>query len=215
MDTSYIAKVTDCNDPERRGRVKVACAGLLEDEETTLPQWVDPLLPHGWFLIPEVGDTIEIIVATDGETDEIAGQTSIENPAPRWVGWQWRNKPDSVFTSTHYGKRRGFKIGSATLLFDDSAGADAEVYISCTDGTKISLKSTGITLTATSIKLGANAVQFVALANLVQATFQAVRAAIEAAPTAANDGGATFKAALVLALNAMDFNVAASITKAQ
>lgn len=65
------------------------------------------------------------------------------------------------------------------------------------------------------VKLGRAATQPVALAPLVQANLEALVAAIEAAPVAPLDGGATFKAALIGALSTWPTTVAATKTQAE
>lgn len=57
--------------------------------------------------------------------------------------------------------------------------------------------------------------QFVANATLVTVALEALKTAISAAPTAPNDGGATFKAALVASLAAWPAPIAATKLKAE
>lgn len=64
------------------------------------------------------------------------------------------------------------------------------------------------------IKLGYGATQPVALAPLVQAQLEALKAAIQSAPVSPLDGGTTFKAALVAALTAWPASTAATKTQA-
>ncbi len=68
---------------------------------------------------------------------------------------------------------------------------------------------------AALVKLGAAAVQFVALASLVEAQLNTLKAAIAAAPVTPLDGGAGFKAALVAALAAWPTTTAATKVQAQ
>lgn len=128
----YDATVTVNEDDENRGRIKVACVGLLGDEETELPMWVDPVFDWGWFYVPDVGETVEVEAAVSSDEDEANGQMSIDN-----LNIRWRNKrsytddipqnPDTQATPIHpdllenYGKRRGFATPHGhVFLFDDS-----------------------------------------------------------------------------------------------
>jgi len=68
---------------------------------------------------------------------------------------------------------------------------------------------------ATSINLGGTATQFVALANLVVANLTALKDAISEAAVTPTDGGAAFKAAILLALTSWPSAVAAAKVKAE
>ena len=57
---TFDATVTNIEDPEKRGRIEVSCAGLLGDEDSTLPMWVEPNTDWGWFYVPDVGELVEI-----------------------------------------------------------------------------------------------------------------------------------------------------------
>ena len=85
----YWATVTNNVDPENRGRISVACVGLLGDEETELPMFVEPVHDWGWFYIPDVGELVEIEVIESSDEDEQHGQMSIDN-----LDIKWRSKRD-------------------------------------------------------------------------------------------------------------------------
>lgn len=127
---TYPAKVMSTDDPERRGRIRVACVGLMGDEESELPHWVQPALPWGWFLVPDVGELVEIEVVTGSSEDEQQGQASIDQLDPRWHYRHYGNEEGETptpiaedFTATNYGKRRGFATpGGHVLMFDDTDG---------------------------------------------------------------------------------------------
>ena len=127
----HTATVTDSDDPEKRGRIKVSCAGLLGDEESPLPMWVDPVGQWGWFIVPDVGELVEVVVVAGSGEDEQPGQMSIDNLDVQWrgarhYGNEEGDAPTPVpedFTATNYGKRRGFATpGGHVLLFDDTEG---------------------------------------------------------------------------------------------
>lgn len=188
-DLSVSAKVMSIADPEQRGRIQVASADLLGDEDTTMPEWIEPLLQWGWFTLPEVGDEVEVVYADSGETDEIRGQTSIVSPDIRWMGWRRRDDIDAIF-KTNYGKRRGFKTKLGTLYFDDSSAG--EVLISCGSTATIKIKADGtIEMTGTKMVLttstpgsilfgGEGAVEPLALAAAILANMQALNTIIQA-----------------------------------
>jgi hypothetical protein len=136
-EETYPATVTSNEDDEFRGRVRVACAALLGDEETELPMWVEPVLDWGWFYIPDVGETIDVVVVSSSDSDENRGQMSIDNLDIRWKGKRYYtvDEPENENTvatpvhpdfKTSYGKRRGFATPHGhTLIFDDTKDAPA------------------------------------------------------------------------------------------
>lgn len=138
----HAATVTNIDDPERRGRVKVVCAAMLGDEDQELPMWIPPVAPWGWFLIPDLGEVIEIDVLSSTDDDEQFGQSSIDGLDPRYRSNRfWGNSQTDTprpvpedFTSKNYGKRRGFVTPKGlTLLFDDTDG-DERLSLTWTNG---------------------------------------------------------------------------------
>lgn len=132
---TYDATVTNIEDPERRGRIQVACVGLMGDEDSTLPNWIEPVLQWGWFLVPDVGEMVEIECEISSSEDEIFGQTSLDSPDMRWKGkrhWTSDNVEDQIERreipedfKTNYGKRRGFATPNGHIFyFDDTTGQE-------------------------------------------------------------------------------------------
>lgn len=127
---SYSARVTANDDPEKRGRIRITCVGLLGDDETDLPMWVEPSLTWGWFFVPDVGEIIEIECVTGSAQDESQGQMSLDNLDIRWKGVRYYNEDEDVPTEIHpkfseknYGKRRGFATPLGhVFVFDDTKG---------------------------------------------------------------------------------------------
>lgn len=138
------ATVTNNEDDEYRGRIKVACAGLLGDEETELPIWVEPKLDWGWFYVPDVGEIVEIEVRTESPEDESYQQTSINNLDPTWTGKriytndsmdEERNEPRPVpedFKQNY--KRRGFATPVGHIIYFDDTPGEEKVHLSWKQG---------------------------------------------------------------------------------
>ena len=136
--SSYVARVTNVSDPKKLGRFKVACAGILGDEDATLPYWIDPVLPAGFYLLPSVGDLVEIVVDDEHDLDESPSATSITNPRARWYGSILSDTRDGDFTST---RRRGFKSPSGhTIIFDDTPITGGVTLIASTPIGDVSIK---------------------------------------------------------------------------
>jgi len=135
----YDAVVADTADPEQRFRVKVKCAALLGTEDVVLNRWVTPKLPWGFVVVPDEGEQIEIEVPTQGDTDEVPGQSFLENLDIRWTGkrYQGPGAYESMFSSSNYGKRRGFVTPRGhILMWDDTEGQEKVnlVWHSADDG---------------------------------------------------------------------------------
>ncbi len=134
----YPAVVSNVEDPENRGRIKVLCVGILGDEEAEVPDWVEPAYQWGWFVVPKVGQLVEIEVAISSDEDEHRGQYGIDNPDLKWDGATYYTEAgddNTEATSIHpdflesYGQRRGFATPAGhVLLFDDTEGAP-KVYL--------------------------------------------------------------------------------------
>lgn len=132
----YPATVTSNDDPDQLGRVRVNCAGLAGDEEGELPMWVEPALDWGWFLIPDVGEIIEVEVNTGSEQDESFQQASIDNLDIKWRGVRFYGNEDAdeptpineAFT-TNYGKRRGFATPAGHYFIFDDKEDDTKIIV--------------------------------------------------------------------------------------
>jgi hypothetical protein len=131
----YTATVVSIDDPEKRGRITVACSGIMGDEETEIPFWIEPNLQWGWFVIPDVGETIDIISINDPSQDEVFGESTIDSLELKWTGVRyWTNeetedqieaRPVAEDFKTNYGKRRGFLTPAGHLfIFDDTEGKE-------------------------------------------------------------------------------------------
>lgn len=140
----HTAVVAENADPETRGRIKVRCAGILGSEDAILRHWVWPCLDWGFFLVPDVGEQIEIEVVSGSDRDEVRGQAFLEEPNFRYRGKRF-NAPGGVsefFTEANYGKRRGFATPSGhVLMFDDTDGARKVNLAWCGGGAAFSMLS--------------------------------------------------------------------------
>lgn len=140
----FLAVVSKNEDPEKRGRIKVACAALLGDEQQELPGWIEPALLWGWFAVPDVGQQVTILVTLGTDQDLFQHQSSITSIHARWTGStvftgeeaEEANLVGTEFTDKNYGKRRGFKTPSGhVLMFDDTKG-DEQIQMTWSGGTE-------------------------------------------------------------------------------
>lgn len=133
IDESHEAVVIANQDPDQLGRIRVACQALLDGEDEDMPMWVKPFPQWGWFVIPDVGETVEIVAVVGATDDEQPGTASIANMNLRWRGQRGWGKTDSPEPRpipddllTNYGKRRGFATPAGHIIwFDDTEGEEA------------------------------------------------------------------------------------------
>lgn len=139
---TYPAKVTFNQDPDKRGVIRVACVGIMGDEDVEIPLDVEPVHDWGWFYVPDIGEIVEIECVEGSSEDEQMGQASIDNLDLKWrsarhYGNHEGDTPTPIneaFTSKNYGKRRGFATPAGhVFVFDDTEG-DEEVTLSWKKG---------------------------------------------------------------------------------
>jgi len=172
----HTAVVSDNIDPETRGRIQVRSLSLLGSDDVVLHIWIEPCFDWGWFYVPDKGEQVEIEVVSGSDKDGIPGQAFLEAPDFRWRGKRFydperdprlggpKTPINNMFTSSNYGKRRGFATPAGhVLMFDDTPGQES-VVLSWKNALgqlqRIELKD-GVVL------LGENATDFVALAAKV------------------------------------------------
>lgn len=139
----FPATCTFNQDEEKRGRIRVTCVGLLGDEETEFPIYVEPVHDWGWFYVPDIGEQVEIEVTEGSSEDEQYGQMSIDNPNIKWRSARYYGNTegqtptpiDARFTEKNYGKRRGFATPAGHIIMFDDTEKQEEIFISWKDGT--------------------------------------------------------------------------------
>jgi len=181
----YLAQVTDNQDKDQLGRIRVSCPDLVgayleESQDIVIEGWIDPIHDWSWFYIPDVDEVVEIEILVSSDEDEVAMQSAMYNPQIRWRGkryWggeetnQPRPVPDDF--KTNYGKRRGFATPRGhVFLFDDTEGdelitlklAKNEDFVSLElnkDGEVNITADVCNVLAATEVNLGDNATEAV------------------------------------------------------
>ena len=118
------AIVTNNEDPEKIGRIRVRC-GELGGNNEEIAFWATPHFPYagpdvGMFFIPPVGAAVEIDWIAGSNTDVAWGQATMFNPDIRYTASLYKDESDvpSEF-QTDYGKRFGIKAGANLLLMFD------------------------------------------------------------------------------------------------
>jgi len=138
--------VTDNQDEEQRGRVKVQC-GTLAPSEGELPNWVEPLYPFlsssdnevsdgGWLFIPDIGVVVELRVLVAAPGDERPGFSAVVAPNIRWTACAASRGSDTVpdLFKTNYPARRGITTGRGHVLMWDDTDGDEKLELSIQHG---------------------------------------------------------------------------------
>lgn len=126
------AIVTNNEDPEKLGRIKVKCGEYL-GTSAEIPFWISPRFPHGgvdrgFFFIPEIGDAVEIDWVEATQFEVVYGQSALVDPNFRWTSTLYRDDDEvpSEFRKK-YGKRFGIKAGENLLLMFDTETKEASL----------------------------------------------------------------------------------------
>lgn len=157
INERFEAIVASTDDPEKRGRIKATCADFTGDPDAVLPDFIEPVFDWGWFYTPDVGEIVEIEVVTNDDTDEMPGASMILSPTIHWRNKRFYHTGDEdprpineQFTSSNYGKRRGFATPAGhVIMFDDTPGSE-KVLITDKTGNVIEMKSAGLVIRSPS-----------------------------------------------------------------
>jgi hypothetical protein len=149
----HVAIVVSNNDPEKRGRLRVATASLLGDDGTggakEWPTWIEPIFDGvqanggGFFVIPTPGVKVELEVSVSSVSDQAPGQTMTTNPDPKWRACMVE-QGDSLHPEmrANYPNRAGYVSPTGHLLIFDSS-ADGDVFLRHSIGTQVLLTGDG------------------------------------------------------------------------
>lgn len=152
LQETHFAVITDNDDPERRGRLKVQSQSLV-GYSTELPDWVEPVSQlwtstgsSGALFLPEKGSTVELIVDEhDTEFDDVKGERFLANPNFKWRPATATDKagpmPLPAQLLVDYPNTRGWVTRAGHVLtMNDKTG---ELVIKGSGGGTIMLKSDG------------------------------------------------------------------------
>lgn len=163
LQETHMGVVTDNNDPEQRGRLKLKCQSLVA-VDVELPDWIEPAAQlfastggAAALFLPAIGSTVELTCDVhDTELDEMPGERFLQNPAMKWRPATMTDKagpmplPDVL--RINYPNRRGWATPSGHYVVCDDKGS---VIIHHSGGSEITIDSSGgITVTSPDVKLG-------------------------------------------------------------
>lgn len=153
MRSQYIAKVTDNNDPEKRGRLKVSCATLCGSDPDTgeareHPAWIEPqfsvmltedgtVTTSGFFALPNIGSTVVISINENHSTDRVLSESSILSPEPRWECALLKAGDELAQDfKKNYPLRLGLRSSTGHILLMDDTMTDADHKVLLANGGK-------------------------------------------------------------------------------
>jgi uncharacterized protein involved in type VI secretion and phage assembly len=154
-------EVTNNNDPEQEGRVKVK-SDQLEAQE--FPAWLEPSFSMagaewGIFFVPEVGDLVEIEIDDRPQAGGLYAR-SVYTPTNKIPAELLANYPNRMGIVTKGGHKIFLdrKAGAELFSFEDKAGnkvlvdsANKKIRITDANGNDILLDSAGVKITDKSV----------------------------------------------------------------
>lgn len=184
-EETHYGVVTDNDDEEKRGRLKVKCQTLVGFEQE-LPKWIEPAgaifatAKGGELYLPEKQSVVLLDVTVTDDLDQIPGERFLANPSIRWRYAPYTSKtgkqPLPEIFITNYPDRRGIVTpGGHSLIFDDKAGT-IEIKSShghrlvLTDG-EIQITPNGKTVMKSPTNMGIGATELMVLGNLFMDLF--------------------------------------------
>jgi len=120
----YRGHVTDTEDPERRGRIRVTVPSVLGDSDS---QWAEPAFPYGggsnygFVAVPPV-DSAVIVEFLEGDAS-----------APIWTGTFWRPADEVPEDYTGQQTKLIQTESGHRLVFDDTGGSETVTLHSASD----------------------------------------------------------------------------------
>ena len=184
----HFAIVTDNNDPEQRGRLKMRSQSLI-GADYEMPDWIEPESPlftstggGGSLFLPKIGTLVELVVAVhDVDMDQMPAERFLQNPSGKWRHASHSASQDKLplpdDLRTHYPNRRGFVTPAGHKLIFDDAGS---IIIESRHGHTIEMRDNEIHVTpagSTVLKsptlMGEGATEKMVLGDLFMAMFNA------------------------------------------
>lgn len=113
------AEITDVDDPEQKGRIKVNGRGITADgADVELDTWIPPktVANYGLHLPPRVGDIVSVEFTSGDTSDTTHGETFLRNPNLAFIGTARRDQKDldEEFRGKNYGNVVGFREPGAS-----------------------------------------------------------------------------------------------------
>ena len=132
----YAGRVTNVDDPEKLGRVKVSVPSVFGPESAELETWARPSWPHGHFYVPDVGNFVWVAFENG------------DPAAPVWLG-EWfpaGTTPPEAGASPPVKRVIRTARGNSVLL-DDTEGSE-QIVLEDATGNRLALTTSGVVLHA-------------------------------------------------------------------
>jgi len=135
QEEKIIGIVTDNKDPAKSGRIKAAIPQMDGD---SYPEWINPVWPAPWIVIPNVNDEVEIVLPDSEDAIEFAEEIYYRG----YTIDESKSVPDEF--KTNYPDRMGFKTKAGHILIVDSKSGQEEITLSHKGVMLVSLTNSGI-----------------------------------------------------------------------
>lgn len=179
LQEQHFAIVTNIDDPEKRGRIKVRCQSLV-GADVELPDWIEPgaqlisTLGGGSLWLPSIDSTVVLQVDAADTHDDVPGERFLQNPAIKWLAATPTdpNGPQSLPEAlrTNYPFRRGFRTPGGHEMWMDEKGS---LMIKSKDNSTIEFTSSGQIVLKSPVLMGIGATELMILGNAFMTLYNA------------------------------------------
>jgi len=111
------AIVSSVDDPAKAGRIQCKFAQI---DGQILPEWIEPVETPGWLWLPEIDDTVELLIPSPEDIVEFAHE----------ILWRGRVRgPEETHPEelrVNYPKRKGFRTAKGMLFIIDETPGEEE-----------------------------------------------------------------------------------------
>lgn len=155
------ALVSNVDDPDQLGRVKIKCASFLR-EDSELPWWIPPRVPWldisggQWFAVPAKDTWVEVLLPTESRWDEVPFEQSLqmEGSGMRYLPTTFNDlQKVHTYFKTNYPQRYGVvypggwiqyidaKSGELNLAYVPDENEDPEAWIKISSDKSITIQN--------------------------------------------------------------------------
>ena len=137
FDKNY-AIVTNTDDPEKRGRIKVKSDNFLS-ENIEIPYWIEPRFHYvtkngGFFAVPEIDSMVEIEFPISSGDDELPDLSSLTPTEVRYICTAFNDIQSlSKIFETNYPRRIGWAFPESWAIYVDTK--DGSIFLGHLSGT--------------------------------------------------------------------------------
>jgi hypothetical protein len=161
IDVHMAVVTANDTDPEKEFGIEVRIDSV--EFEGTFPVLVYPFFQPNFFKVPDIGQTVLVVLPADLPLEGFEGEEVAMNEFADQAFYMLRGfdsskegKPFADFVQENYPKRSGYWLENGTMILFDETQNDEAVWIRLTDGKQgIVVNNKGVTLFSTKkVRLG-------------------------------------------------------------